>query len=535
MIRAVFAALVALCMGCSHAGPEDLMLDSGPIFREADGVYKGIPYAAPPVGALRWRPPAPVAPWTAPRRFDAFGPVCPQHMAEGTVSEDCLNLNVWTPDQKPGARLPVMVFIHGGGFSAGAGSLELCNGAELAREGVVVVTFNYRLGTLGFMAHPLLSAESPDGVSGNYGLLDQIAALNWVKRNIAAFGGDPGQVTVFGQSAGAESMALLLVSPMAQGLFHRAILHSPLLPGSLRPLREAKLGVVSAEAVGQRISAALGLDVAPDPLTALRQAAPADLNQAAWSLSGKLGVDLLGLVTCPTVDGKFLPDHPVTLLRDGRFQRLPLIVGTNANEGSFFLPMFGDKAAEPGPLKALFEKRFGQNADLALGLVRQEKGNDGWEQLEGMISARWFVSFARFLTRTAAGYGVPVYSYLYTRPLPDAAVDILLKKSGAPDMPRTRIGVPHGADIYPLFGQTGWYAGFSGQDRWQALAMRRYWTNFAKTGEPGAPGLQGEPVWPRFDPAAPKVLEFGRNTRRTSLPDDALLRLIEKTWLVSTY
>ncbi|HEX9082769.1 MAG TPA: carboxylesterase family protein, partial [Holophagaceae bacterium] len=276
MIRSVSAVLsLLLLLGCSGSSPDTISVDSGPILREASGVYKGIPYAAPPVGSLRWRPPAPPAAWTEPRRFDDFGPSCPQHDPDGPADEDCLTLNVWTPPRPAGEKLPVLVFIHGGAFVSGAGSQVLYDGSALAGEGLVVVTFNYRLGVLGYLAHPLLSAESPDGVSGNYGLRDQIAALDWVRRNIAAFGGDPGRVTVFGESAGAESVALLLVCPQAKGLFRGAILQSPALPGSLRHLREPRPGAVPAETVGERIASRLSADKAPDPLAALRAASAA--------------------------------------------------------------------------------------------------------------------------------------------------------------------------------------------------------------------------------------------------------------------
>lgn len=206
-------------------------LHSGPIRGVVeDGVraYLGIPYAAPPVGELRWKPPQEVASWEDVRSCAAFGPSCPQpdEKLGTTYSEDCLSLNVWAPAAKPGDRLPVMVWIHGGAFNFGSGSLPEYNGRNLARKGVVVVTSNYRLGPLGFLVHPLLSKESSHAVSGNYGLLDQVAALRWVRRNIAAFGGDPDRVTLFGQSAGSRSVSLQMISPLSAGLFHGAIAQS---------------------------------------------------------------------------------------------------------------------------------------------------------------------------------------------------------------------------------------------------------------------------------------------------------------------
>lgn len=533
MIRSALAILAALVsLGCSRAEPDLLLLDSGPVLREASGVYKGIPYAAPPVGELRWRPPAAPAPWTEPRRFDAFGPVCPQQAPDGPAEEGCLTLNIWTPARKPGAKMAVMFFLHGGAFVAGAGSQDLYDGAALAGEGVVVVTCNYRLGTLGFLAHPLLSAESPDGVSGNYGLQDQLAALAWVKRNIAAFGGDPEQVSVFGQSAGGESIALLLICPEADGLFNRAIMQSPAMPGSLRHLREPRLGVVPAEAVGQRIAALLGVDKEAAPLAALRRAAPADLERAARSLSAELGVELVGLVTGPVVDGKYIPEHPMALFKAGRFLRLPLIVGVTANEGSIFVPLLGELAEEPEAFRVGMDRLFGSDADEAIRLMQSRGLSEPWSGLDAALSARWFESFARFLARTAAENGVPSFYYRYTRPIPESAVEILAEDSGAGDLPLARFGVPHGAELFPVFGLTAWYLGFSTKDNEQGKATRGYWTRFAKNGEPGGDGAH---AWPRFDPERPRAMEFGESIRQIDLLADPLLQLIERGWLTRTY
>jgi para-nitrobenzyl esterase len=230
LIVIIMFLLVPHMDACSSGGQESgvVRLHSGPVSGKAeDGirVFLGIPYAAPPVGKLRWKPPAEVASWTEVRKTVEFGPSCPQpnEKAGSVYSEDCLYLNVWSPASKPGEKLPVMVWIHGGAFNFGSTSLAEYNGKNLAEKGVVVVTLNYRLGPLGFLAHPLLSGESPNGVSGNYGLLDQIAALKWVQKNIAAFGGDPGRVTIFGQSAGSRSVSLHMISPLSVGLFHRAI------------------------------------------------------------------------------------------------------------------------------------------------------------------------------------------------------------------------------------------------------------------------------------------------------------------------
>jgi para-nitrobenzyl esterase len=249
----LFAALSLVIAPASYGLDPTVTIASGRL-RGADGEvvsFKGIPYAAAPVGRLRWR--APEAPpfWRDERDATQFGPQCPQPQPIGAVNEDCLTLNVWTSARSTPERLPVMVWIHGGGFSRGSGSNSAYDGEALARRGVVLVTLNYRLGALGFLAHPALSRESAHGVSGNYGLLDQIAALRWVQKNIAHFGGDPANITVIGESGGAYSICILMVSPLAKGLFHRAILQSlPLMFQPTRRLRETYAGLASAEADG---------------------------------------------------------------------------------------------------------------------------------------------------------------------------------------------------------------------------------------------------------------------------------------------
>ena len=256
----LFGLIATLAMAPLHAtaaaGPQ-VMLDTGAVQgvdRDSVSAFLGVPYAAPPVGPLRWRAPRPAAPWTSVRKADHFGDACPQvkimraaWAQVGPTSEDCLFLNVWRPDQGGAAPLPVMVFIHGGAFTLGAAGVPLYDGANLARRGAVIVTLNYRLGRLGFFAHPALTAEDPGGLLGNYGLMDQIAALQWVQRNIARFGGDPRNVTLFGESAGAGSVQVLMASPLADGLFAKAISESGAGLAHVPPIRGT---ATSAEAEG---------------------------------------------------------------------------------------------------------------------------------------------------------------------------------------------------------------------------------------------------------------------------------------------
>ena len=518
-----------------------IMTDSGPVIRVGDGVYKGIPYAAPPVGSLRWRPPAPVPAWSEPRAFDRPGPQCPQEDADAETSEDCLSLNIRVPNRRDGSALPVMVFIHGGAFYSGSGSLDLYEGEALADLGVVLVTLNYRLGPLGFLAHPLLSAESERGVSGNYGLMDQQAALAWVRRNIAAFGGDPRNVTAFGQSAGAASILAHMVSPDGAGLFDKAILQSPVAAGAFRPLKTSVRGVSPAEEIGRRVARRLGADVAPDPLAAMR-AAPVKAVFEAARLGPGEGVEVADLVCCPTVDGALVPDHPLALFRQGRQSRIPLLVGNTANEATLFLKALDPPADTPTAYTALVKRRFGPDAANVLALVPGREP-DLWSDLDRMVSARWFLATSRFVAREQARAGAPCFVYRHALPPPFGALLILAGEGGSLGIGQEEAGTPHSADLFPVFGYESSWLGFDAADRAMGQAMRRAWTNFAMTGDPGkpaGPGGQGVrsvagPAWPRFAPSAPMIMEFGRTATAKPLPDEPLIPMVERSWRTTTY
>lgn len=513
--------------------PAVLNLDSGPVLHHPDGVYKGIPYAAPPVGNLRWQPPRPAPPWTEPRRCDAFGPACPQPGADEATDEDCLTVNVWTPARaaRPEAKLPVMVFLHGGAFYSGSGSLVLYDGTALAGRGVVVATANYRLGALGFLAHPLLSAASPDGVSGNYGLLDQQAALAWVRRNIAAFGGDPANVTVFGQSAGAASIVCHLVSPAAETLFDRAIAQSPVGPGALRPLRAPASGVVPAEEVGWLFARELGIKETGDAdafLTALRAVPAGDLLAATDCLAARPGLPLevAGLVFSPTVDGLVLPGHPVERIRQGKMHPKPLMVGTTTDEATLFLDGLRPPVATPDGYRRWVDLRFGPHAAAVLARFPGREP-DLWRDLNQVVTARWFTAYAAFLAREWSRAGLPVWRYRFARSVPGPALSILAEEGKAGGMDRDKAGVPHSADLFPVFGFTPWYLGFSGADQAFSRAVEGYWTGFAATGRPAGPDL---PDWPPYDPAAPRAMELGPAVAARPAPDQPLFPLVEAAW-----
>lgn len=453
-------------------------------------VFRGIPYAAPPVGERRWQPPQPVTPWTEVRAAIAFSPACPQPprpdarlQAVGHTDEDCLYLNVWTPGLDA-AKRPVMVWIHGGGMTIGSGSSSMYDGSVLARQDVVVVTFNYRLGVLGFLAHPELSAESPDGVSGNYGLLDQIAALRWVRDNIAAFGGDPGNVTIFGESAGAVSVGCLLVAPAAKGLFHRAILESGAPVDVTEPLRD---GEHSTEAQGldiaRRLKAKTAVDLRAIPAADLVAGCPAAIGPTAKRKDTyKFG---------PCIDGVVLPDLPLRLFAEGKFHPVPILLGTNRDEMTLFLGR--DDKGKPrrkAGLRLLVRSLYKEHADAVLAVFPCARDEDAAFAFRELMTVSCFTSPTRYVARAAAA-SVPVYLYEFSRVPPGAA--------------RSGLGATHGIEIAYVFGTLKEAFG-DATDQALAKAMGQCWVAFARTGVPGAPGV---PTWPRYAVADDQHMEFG--------------------------
>ena len=495
---ACLACLAAIAAGGEGALTDPIRLDSGLVSGAAVGfagdvhVYKGIPFAAPPVGDLRWGPPQPVKPWEGTRACTEFGPWCPQPKPlmgreMGTQGEDCLYLNVWTPAKSPADKLPVMVWIHGGGHTTGSGASSFYNGEALAREGVVLVTINYRLGPFGYFAHPLLSKESERKVSGNYGLLDQIAALQWVQRNIAAFGGNPGCVTIFGESAGAVSVCRLMVSPLSKGLFHRAIAESGGAQGHNRGLRDTRDGLEPMEKVGERIAESLGCDKAADPLAALRAKTPQELLDASHPTQGLFGK---GIRFGPIVDGWALPDDPAALFAAGRQHDVPFMAGSNADEGSVFtrqLPIqrvFG--------YKWMVRRRFGGHADAVLRLFPAERDEDASAAMSRLVGVSAFVAPARALVRAMERVASPGYLYHFTRVAPIERLKPL--------------GAFHALEIGYVFGTLEGHAGFDEKDKALSQTMRKAWARFAATGDPNGEGL---PQWPPYRAETDPYMEFG--------------------------
>jgi para-nitrobenzyl esterase len=424
-------------------------------------VYKGIPFAAPPVGNLRWRAPRPVVRWDGVRKAEKFSPVCMQNTAGPTAqpaSENCLYLNVWTAAKSAAERRPVMVWIYGGGFTSGSGSVPGYDGDTLSQKGVVVVTFNYRLGPFGFLAHPELTKESDRRASGNYGLMDQVAALEWVQRNITAFGGDPKKVTIYGESAGAVSVADLLVSPQSKGLFIRAIGESGAWMGlGIAPARR----LADAEEAGVKLAESLGAK----SLAELRQV-PADALLKAGRGSG------------PIVDGWFLPDAPDKVFSQGKQHAVSVLVGSNKDEGTFFLqPTTAEK------FTAQSRQRFGVTADSFLKAYPAASDDEAnASQLEAFRDeAAWaMTNWAHLMSKA----GKRAYLYYFTHE-PPAAPGAIVRARGATHVAE----VPY---VFNVPGNRPW----TDVDRQLADAISSYWANFAATGDPNGRNL---PKWPAFD------------------------------------
>ncbi|MCY0990524.1 carboxylesterase family protein [Nannocystis sp. ILAH1] len=455
-------ALVGCGGGEEPAGDPSLVdTEAGAVQgRVQDGVrsFLGIPYAAPPVGPLRFEPPAPHPGWDGPREALEFGPGCPQ-IVDGVASgeEDCLTLNVWAPDDD-GAAHPVMVWIHGGGFVGGAASEPLYAGATLAREqGVVVVSLNYRLGALGWLAAPELAHA---GASGNFGLRDQIAALGWVKANIAGFGGDPGRVTLFGESAGGSSVTCLLGSPAADGLYHAAIVQSGGDPSSLPMLGDPDRDPAAA---GAEIVAAVGCAGEADPLACLR-AVPADALVAAVG-----EFDLLEPVSIgPVVGDALLPEQPLTRIAAGDGPEVPLLVGANAQE---FGPLPAVlPVADEAALKAILGLMFGELAEALLELYPPASFGGPGPALAALLGERTFVCPALAL---AAAAPQPSWSYLFAHTLAGEA--------GA-------FGSFHALEVPYVFGNLDALpegVAPTAADEQVSAFMRDAWGRFAREGSPG--------------------------------------------------
>jgi para-nitrobenzyl esterase len=483
----VIAVLGAVAVAGSVCAAQPVLTESGALsgVRERGlAVYKGVPFAAPPLGNLRWRAPEPVVSWTGTRAAQAFAPACMQEgvsmpgEAPPSVSEDCLYLNIWAPVKRLGENLPVIVWIYGGGYRNGSAAMPLYWGDRLARKGVIVVTIAYRLGPLGFLALPELTRESPNGSSGNYGLMDQIAALEWIHRNIAAFGGDPNCVTIAGQSSGSISVSILMAAPRANGLFQRAIGESG---GLFEPLQLApSYLLVNAEHDGEKYVATLGVKSLEElrrlPATAL------------------LGGANAGGVTHPVIEPYVLPESPYEAFASGRQSDVPVLIGSNQEEARSLTDVTHTSASTFdadiqntfGTLPPAILAAYPHADDMSARQARLDLERDlrfGWDM--------W--AWARLQATTGAS---PVYYYTFTQRPPFPA-DSVYKGWGA----------SHFAELWYVFdhlNQTRW--NWTAADYKLADRISQYWINFARSGDPNGRAL---PHWPAFTNRGGKVLALG--------------------------
>ena len=496
LIALIALTVVTLGWGVHAAGTpfaDQVKVEGGTIKGAvADGVlsFKGIPFAAPPQGDLRWRPPQPVVAWTGVRPATEYGHDCMQKPFGGDAAplgtepaEDCLVVNVWRPAEKGAAKLPVMVWIYGGGFVNGGSSPAVYDGSQFAKHGIVFVSFNYRLGRFGFFAHPALSAEGKGGPLGNYAFMDAIAAMKWVKNNAAAFGGDPANVTAFGESAGGMMMHMLLTSPAAKGLVHKAIIESGGGRNGIFPARKVQEdtpnGPTSAESVGIAFAKSVGIEGNDAAALAALRKVPADKVVAGLNMSTMMTPTYAG----PMIDGTIVVESAETALRAGRFAKVPLVAGANSADIGFSSARSMDEVFAP----------FGDSAAKAREIYDPGKSDKLREVGTLVAMDRMMVEPARFLARTLAAAGAPAYHYRFS----------YVAESMRKEWP----GAPHATEIPFVFDtvQARYGKDLAPADKAIAATTNAYWVSFAKSGDPNG---AGRPAWPACTGACDVLLDF---------------------------
>ena len=506
--NAMIVILLLLALGVQAQPLLKTHVETGDVEGVADGtdlaVYKAIPYAAPPVGNLRWKAPQPAQAWEGVRVCDKFGPWPPQPTRKGLtadmMSEDCLYLGIATPATSANDRLPVMVWIHGGGFRTEhyGGDLWTC----LARRGVVIVSIEYRTGALGFMAHPELTKENKDGHSGNYGLLDQLYALEWVQRNIANFGGDPSKVTIFGESAGAISCSILCGSPLAKGLFRAAISQSG---GSFAPWSDNSRSLVTG-------SSQKGAE--QNGLAFMKHLKKKSIKQMRKLTAMQLCGDSVGFSGFwPCVDGYVITDDLYRNYERGDYNDVPVIVMTNSDEGSMFTDF--NNGIKPEDYRKQVEQTFGKFTDEALRLYPGNTLDEATYSFGDMFRDVGFAwpSFAWASLQSKAGKS-PAYSAFLAQPSKRSFVSS-----------EKRRGVSHADDILYLNGTFLNHPERYPHEAAVSEIIQQYWVNFARTGNPNSTGL---PYWPTFDPEKPTTMQFSNGAALIMVPNREQIDFVDR-------